>query len=81
MSEGTGTSILHVLDYLFGFAIFGLAYWVLNGILVDIGVIAVEGIVYDYSNMIWTGSLVIYIIIGVFWLPSKIKEFKGGVYR
>ena len=74
-----GTSILYVLEYLLGFAVFGIIYWILNGILIDISTVATNNIVYDFSSMIWTGSLVIYIIVGVFWLPSKIKEIKGGI--
>jgi hypothetical protein len=78
MSDG-GTSILYVLEYFAGFPIFGLIYWILNGILVDISVVSTNSVVTDFSSMIWTGSLVIYIIVGALWLPSKIKELKGGI--
>lgn len=74
----TGTSVLYVLEYFIGLVVFGIAYLLLNGILADVATVAVEGIVYDYGNMFWTGGIAIYLIIGVFWLPGKIRELKRG---
>ena len=76
-----GTSILYILEYIIGFFIFGIIYGILNGIVGDISVVAVEGSITNYANMFWTGSLIVYIIMGLFWLPRKIKEYGGGVLR
>lgn len=74
-----GTSTLQVIEYLLGFPIFGIAYNFLNGILIDlIAATNSSGDVHNYAMMFWTGSIAIYLIIGVFWLPGKIREIKGG---
>ena len=75
-----GTSVLYALDYLFGFVIFGIAYWVLDGIMVEFQVYGTGSIVYNFAHMFWTGAIIVYIILGVFWLPSRIKEWGGDRY-
>ena len=77
--SNSGTSVLHVIEYFIGFPVFGIVYNFLNGIVVDMAVATgSNGDVYNYAMMFWTGSIAIYIIIGVFWLPGKIREIKRG---
>jgi len=73
-----GTAALYALDYLGGLAIFGLAYYVLNGILVEFQLIGTDNLVTEYANMFWTGALVIYLVLGLFWLPRVLKEWREG---
>ena len=71
------TSVLYVIDYFIGFPLLGIIFYVLNGILVDILVLAPDGDLLNFANMIWGGVLILYIIVGFFWLPRKIKEWEG----
>ena len=72
-----GTAVLYAIDYFAGFAVIGLIYLVLNGILVDILVLAPDGDVLTYANIIWGGFLIMYIVLGLLWLPRKLKEWEG----
>lgn len=69
------TASIYALDYFMGFAIFGLVYWFLNGILVEFQVFSATNITYTYATWLWHGSLVIYIVFGIFWLPRVLKEW------
>lgn len=79
MYPSSGTSVLHVIEYFIGFPLFGIVYNFLNGIIEDM-IIATgsSGNVHNFAMMFWTGAILIYIIIGVFWLPGKIRELKKG---
>jgi len=74
-----GTSAIHVLDYLLGLGAFGIVRWVLNGIIEDLQAIGTQNLVTSYANHMWTFALLLYIVVGIFWLPRKIKELKGGI--
>jgi len=74
--DSGGTSIIHVFDYLIGLAIFGIFYAMWNGILVELQTISTTNIVYDFVNMLWTGALVMYLILGPFWLFNRIRELR-----
>jgi len=73
-----GTAAIYALDYLGGLTLFGVVYYVLNGILVEFQLIGTDNIVTPYANMFWVGALILYLLLGVFWLPRKLKEWKGG---
>lgn len=75
------TAASAALEYFIGFPIFGTAYWVLNGILVEFKVLTLDSDLKAYCNWLWFGALVVYIVVGVFWLPRKIKEYNGEMYR
>ena len=70
------TAVRYVFDYMFGLGIFGLTYWLLNGILVEFRSVSSPGDVYDWGNYVWWGSLVVYLVFGAFWLPRKLKEWQ-----
>jgi hypothetical protein len=71
-----GTSIIYVFDYLIGLAVFGIFYAMWNGILVEMQTISSTSIVFDFVNMIWTGALVMYLVLGPFWLFNRIRELR-----
>lgn len=64
-----------MFDYLFGLGLFGLVYWLLNGILVELRVLSATGDVYTLANFLWAGALVVYLIFGIFWMVRKLKEW------
>ena len=72
-----GTAALYAVDYFIGFPILGIIYYVFDNILVQFLAIAPDGDVKNYANMLWGGVLIFYIIIGIFWLPRKLKEWEG----
>jgi len=70
------TAVSAALEYFIGFPIFGAAYWLLNGILVEFKVLTLDSDLKAYCNWLWFGALVLYLVLGVFWLPRKIKEWE-----
>ena len=67
------TAVRYVFDYLAGYAVFGLFYWLLNGILVEFKSLAGYADVLDVANYFWWGSLIIYMIFATFWLFRALK--------
>jgi len=70
------TSVGYVFDYMVGLGLFGIAFYLLNGIIVEIRAVAPSGDLLLFANFVWRGSLVIYLVFGAFWLPNKIKEWE-----
>ena len=70
------TAVTAALEYFIGFPIIGVVYWILNGILVSFRVLTVDSDLLQFCNYMWYGSLVVYLVFGVFWLPRKLKEWE-----
>lgn len=70
------TAVGHAFDYMIGLAAFGATYWLLNGILPDLGVVSVQDDVYTLAWYLWHATLVIYLIFGVFWFFNALKEWQ-----
>lgn len=70
------TSGILVLDYLFGLGFFGFLYWLLNGVLGYMRNLSETGNVWNMCNYLWTGALIIYLLIGIFWLLRSMKEWQ-----
>ena len=71
-----GTSVSYAFEYFIGLMVFGLLWWMFNGILPEIGVVSVQGDVFRLSQYLWEGSVVVYLIFGMFYLWRRIKEWK-----
>jgi len=69
------TSVMIALDYFFGLAVFGFLYWLLNGIVPEFMAISETNAIYNLAVWLWHGSLVLYLVFGIFWLPRKLKEY------
>ena len=69
------TAVSSALDYFLGLGLFGGLYWFLNGILIDVKVYTYDSELLRLANYIWVGSLVLYLILGAFWLPRVLKEW------
>ena len=75
------TSVGYAFDYIIGLALFGLVWGILNLIFAPLTVLKSADDLLTLANVMWDGSLVIYLIFGAFWLPRKIKEwdyYNGG---
>ena len=72
------TSVSAAFDYFLGLGIFGGLYWFLNGLVSDFSPYAMQDSdLITFANWLWAGALVIYLIIGAFWLPRTIKEYEN----
>jgi len=69
------TSIGYAMDYIVGLALFSLVWGILNLIFVPMTVLKSADDLLTIANILWTGSLVVYLVFGAFWLPSKVKEW------
>jgi hypothetical protein len=76
-------SFLPVLKYGVGLAVFGLLYWLLNGILIliiDIN-IHTSGITFNILHALWTGGLLTYMVFGGWWLIRMYDEKQYQQWR
>lgn len=70
------TSVGYAMDYIIGLGLFGLIWGILNLIYVPLTALKSPGDLLTIANVMWTGSLVVYLVFGAFWLPRKIKEWE-----
>ena len=74
-------SAIHVLEYIIGLAIFGFAYWLLDGIVQILKGYSLTTPPYDLILYIWTGTIVVYLIFGIIWLARTYSEPEGGMMK
>ena len=70
-----GTSVIYAFEYMLGLVFFGLFYWIFNGILVEFRAVSVQNDVYLFVNYLWAGSVVIYLVFGMFYFFRRIKTW------
>ena len=77
------TAVGKVFDYLIGLAVFGLFYWILNGIIPEFSTISVHDSIYTLANYLWAGSVVIYLVFGALWFLNALKiwDIERRYYR
>lgn len=66
--------LVYVMEYLMGLAFFGLGYWLLDGIQVELQTVSETGNVYDLALYVWIGIIIIYLIFGGIWVVRKYSE-------
>jgi len=71
----SGTSVLYAFEYLMGLAIFGLIYYLLNGILPEFALISTQDDVYQFANWSWNAAVVVYLLFGMFYFFRSIKTW------
>jgi hypothetical protein len=74
-------SFIHVFEYIAGLGVFGMAYWLLNGIVESIeDGTNPSGDVYNLYMYVWVGAVIMYLIFGGIWVARKYaeKEYQGG---
>lgn len=70
-----GTAVMYAFEYMLGIPIFGITYWILNGILVDLRVMSVQDTVFSYANYIWAATVVFYILFGIFYFLRRLRTW------
>ena len=70
------TAAIAALEYLLGLAVFGFLFWLLDGIQSEFHSVSEKTTVFQFAIYIWGAAVIIYLIIGAFWLPRKIKEWR-----
>jgi len=71
-------SFLYVMEYIGGLVLFGLGYWLLDGIKIELESTSSVTDVFTLANYVWTGIIVIYIIFGGIWLARRYNEKSYG---
>ena len=73
-------SALPAIAYIVGLVVFGLMYWILDGIKILFESVSESGDVYILCGYVWTGLLILYVIFGGVWLVRKYneKQYEGG---
>ena len=67
-------SALPVIAYLGGIFIFGLVYWLLDGIRQTLMTVSQTGDTYLFLCMVWGGAVVVYLLFGGIWMIRKYNE-------
>jgi hypothetical protein len=70
-----GTGVFFAFDYLIGLGVFGVVYWLLNGILPAFEVMSSTGVVHDLANFLWWIVIIIYLVLGPFYFLNRLKEW------
>lgn len=73
-----GTSVIYAMEYLLGLAMFGLVYWLLDGILPEFAFVSVQDTAYNFAWYMWDAAIIIYILFGMFYFYRSIKIWKVG---
>ena len=71
-------SAIHVIEYITGLGVFGLVYWLLDGILTEIKGVSNTDSPYTFILYVWAGVIIIYLIFGVVWLVRSYAEADIG---
>jgi len=66
--------MLPVIEYIGGIIFFGLGYWLLDGIQVELQGVSETGNIYDLAQYIWIGITILYLIFGGIWVVRKYTE-------
>jgi len=66
--------LLPVMEYLAGIIVFGLGYWLLDGIQVEFHRVSESGNIYELAQYIWVGIALLYLIFGGIWVVRKYTE-------
>lgn len=73
-------SFTYVVMYFIGLAIFGVLYWILNGITDILKAANIADITtftpYDLLMYVWGGIVVVYLIFGGVWM---VRSFQKGI--
>lgn len=69
------TAVFLALDYIGGYFVFGLFYWLLGGILPDLNILTVDSDLYNWCIYLWHAALIVYIGLGIFFLFNRLKEY------
>ena len=67
-------SMLHVIEYLAGLALFGIGYWFLDGIKIELESVSSSTDVFTLANYLWTGIIIVYVVFGGIWVARQYSE-------
>lgn len=68
-------SVIVTLDYIAGYFVIGLCYWMFNGILIDVNTLTPGTALYMWCSYGWHATLFCYIIFGTYLYYIKLKEY------
>ena len=74
-------SFIPAAKYLIGLGVFGIGYWLLNGIKDPIENVSESGNVFNLLSYLWAGVALIYIIGGIIWLLRSYSESNSGYFK
>ena len=69
-------SLIPVMMYSAGIVVFGFTGWLFNGIKAIIldAHIHETGTTFDFMMYIWSGTFILYLVLGGFWVIKKYNE-------
>jgi len=76
-------SMLPVLKYAFGLGVFGVVYWLLDGIM-DLFIaeaVHTSGMTFNVIHAVWTAALLVYMVFGGWWLVRMYNEDQYSMRR
>lgn len=70
------TSVSYAFEILIGYAIFGLVFLLMGGIIDAMAPISLSGDVYDFAIYMWRGAVVVYLIFGAVYFWRQIRTWQ-----
>lgn len=71
-----GTSVIYATEYIIGLVVFGLIFWLLDGILIDFVGVSTRDTVYYFAWYTWDAAVIIYLIFGMYYFYRSIKRWQ-----
>jgi len=69
------TAVFLAIDYIAGFFIFGIFYWIINGILPEMNLLTPGTDLHTWSQYIWNALLIVYIGLGAWSFLTRLKIY------
>jgi len=69
-------SALPILAYIAGLVCFGVVYWFMNGLHIDLRFVSLQGTPFTFIEFMWTAIVVVYVIFGAIWLIKQYTKKK-----
>ena len=70
------TGAIIILDFIIAFFVVGFVLWIFTGILPSFRALSETGTNYDLAMMFWYGFPVLFCVLAIFWVYSKMKEWR-----
>lgn len=67
-------SFVYVMEYLMGLGLFGLGYWLMDGIKIELESVSEATDIFTLANYVWTGIIILYVIFGGIWVARRYSE-------
>jgi len=70
------TGAIIILDFIIAFFVVGFVLWIFTGILPSFRALSETGTNYDLAMFFWYGFPILFCVLAIFWIYTKMKEWR-----